>query len=271
MKKNVLCLLLLLSLLFSLSGCNVEYQSADHHFTVKFPESVHVFNPFTVQKDDPALATYGIAYDDLTAFGQEGGVYFGVSQEDNGTRKEITVSVQESTYTQSLWELKKSDTQTVTEFQDELIENFNVSGITVKQKGKFQQGKAYCVYLNIVSGDFENYDTVYMATVYNGKQYSILYSSNQPLTGDDIDQCHGIFDTFYITETLDNPNLETKDQTTTKAVLILVLILIGAAFIALLVFLFTQKRKHREQETEPYTPQFTDSLSTPKKSKEKRK
>ncbi len=268
MKKLILLSTVLLLILGC--GCAQKFESVDHTFTVKFPEYMTVFSPTATKKDDPNLEKHEITYDDLTAFGEEGGVFY-VIGEENGVSKEITVSVQESSYTTELWELKKADTDVVAAFQDELIETFNVSGIDVKQKGQFSQGRAYCVYLNILSGDFASFDTVYMATIYNGKQYSILYRASAALTQDDIDECHDMFDTFYITKTLPNPAVETKDLTTVKAVLVVVLILIAVFGVVMVLRMFAHRKKQKEEEKDPYVPQFTDALTTNTKSKEKRK
>lgn len=268
MKKMLLLFTVVLLLLGC--ACSQKVESTDHTFTVKFPEYMTVFSPTATKKDDPRLSEHQLDYETLTSFGAEGGVFYVIGEED-GVSKEITVNVQESSYTQELWELKKADTTTVTAFQDELIETFNVSGITVKQKGQFSQGRAYCVYLNIISGNVTSFDTVYMATVYNGKQYSILYQASKPLTQDDIDECHGIFDTFYITKTLPNPALETKDPTTVKAVLVVILLLIALFVVVMVLRIFAHRRKQKEDEKDPYVPQFADAFATNKKSKEKRK
>ncbi len=267
MKKRLL-FFLAFTLLF-LCGCSETFESSDYHFTMKFPDDMKVFSPALTRADDPLLKEFDMDYDKLTSFGEEGGVFYAVGEED-GVKKEITVSVQESTYTQEIWELNKKDTDLVTQFQDELIETFNVSGITVKQKGQFQQGKAYCVYLNIISGNYQQFDTVYMATIYNGLQYSILYCASQPMTQDDIDECHDMFDTFYISETLQNPNEEAKDQTTTKAVLVVILILIVVFLVIMILRMFAHKKRQEEAEKDPYVPQFTDTLAGGKR-KEKRK
>lgn len=265
-------LLLLLTVCTIALGCACaqKLESTDHFFTIKFPEYMTVFSPTATKKDDPALAQNGIDYETLTAFGQEGGVFYVVG-EQNGVSKEITVNVQESSYTQELWELKKADTDLVSTFQDELIETFNVSGITVKQKGQFTQGRAYCVYLNIISGNVSSFDTVYMATIYNGKQYSILYQSTAALTGEDIDECHDMFDTFYITKTLPNPAVETKDPTKVKAFLVVILIAIAILTVVMVLRMFAHRKKQKEEEKDPYVPQFADAFDTKKQPKEKRK
>ena len=268
MKK--LILLLVLCALALGCGCAQKVESADHTFNLKFPEYMTVFSPTATKKDDPRLSEHQLDYETLTSFGAEGGVFYAVG-EQNGVSKEITVNVQESSYTQELWELKKADTDLVTAFQDELIETFNVSGITVKQKGQFTQGRAYCVYLNIISGNVASFDTVYMATVYNGKQYSILYQASAALTQDDIDECHDIFDTFYITKTLPNPANETKDPTKVKAFLVVVLLLIAVLGVVMVLRIFAHRKKQKEKEKDPYVPQFADAFDTNKKSKEKRK
>ena len=268
MKKIVLLSMVVLLLLGC--GCAQKFESVDHTFTIKFPEYMTVFSPTATKKDDPNLEKHQLDYETLTAFGAEGGVFYVVG-EQNGVSKEITVNVQESSYTQELWELKKADTDLVAAFQDELIETFNVGGITVKQKGQFTQGRAYCVYLNIVSGNAFSYDTVYMATVYNGKQYSILYQCSAAMTGEDIDECHDMFDTFYITETLQNPAVETKDPTTVKAVLVVILLAIAILSVVMVLRMLSHRKKQKEEEKDPYVPQFADAFDTKKQSKEKRK
>ena len=268
MKKWIL--LVIIGSLLITCGCAQKWESTNHQFTIKFPKEMAVFSSAAIQKDDPNLETYGVTLEDLTAFAAEGGVFYGVSKE-NGVTEEVTVSVQESSYTQELWELKKTDTATVSAFQDELIESFNTGGITVKQKGEFSQGRAYCVYLNIISGNVSSFDTVYMATIYNGKQYSVLYKASQALTQDDIDKCHDMFDTFYITKTLPNPAQETKDTTTVKAILVVVLILIVILTAVMVLRMLSHRKKQKEEEKDPYVPQFADAFDTKKTTKEKRK
>ena len=139
--KKLLLFFLAFTLLF-LCGCSETFESSDYHFTMKFPDSMKVFSPSLTREDDPLLEEFDMDYDELTSFGEEGGVFYAVGEED-GVKKEITVSVQESSYTTEIWELKKNDTDLVTQFQDELIETFNVSGITVKQKDSFNRARPY--------------------------------------------------------------------------------------------------------------------------------
>ncbi len=270
MKKLLLCLALVLMLL--LCGCSTRYENAAHTFSIKFPDSMQVFDASATGKDDPLLETYNVPYDKLQSFAADGGIYFAKTLEENGVTKEVSVSVQQSDYTKSLWELTGADESLVIEYQNELIESFQSNGITVKQKGKFQQGKAYCVYLNIISGNFDSYDTVYMSTVYNGKQYSVLYQSAKPLTDKDVDQCHDIFDSFHVTETVANPLEEPKDNTVAKAVLVVIFILAIVLSIVFTIRMFSHKKHLEEEEkNDTYVPQFADTFSSTKKSKEKRK
>lgn len=267
--KKLLLLSMVCLLLFG-CACSQKMESVDHTFTIKFPQYMQVFSPTATKKDDPRLAQNNMDYDALTAFGAEGGVFYAKGEKD-GIAKEITVSVQQSDYTTEIWELKKADTDLVSTFQDELIETFNTSGITVKQKGQFSQGRAYCVYLNIISGEVASYDTVYMATIYNGKQYSVLYQASDPLTQEEIDECHGIFDTFYITKTLPNPAVEAKDPTTVKAFLVVILIAIAILTVVMVLRMLAHRKKQQEEEKDPYIPQFADAFATQKKNKENRK
>ena len=267
MKKiAVFCLALAL---FCLCGCSTQYENANYHFVVDLPETMHVFTLGETPENDPALKQYQVDHAMLTDFANGGGVFFGVSQEEN-LRKEILISVQESDYTNELWELKSTDTEQIALFQDDLIESFQLDGYLVRQKGDFEQGRAHCIFLNISTNRSKPFDAVYMATIFNGKQYSILYQCSEPLTQKEIDQSQEIFDTFYINKTLQNPSVETTDNTTAKAVLVVILILIVLAAVVMVLRLFVHKKRMEEAEKDPYIPQFANAFTTPK-NKEKKK
>ncbi len=260
-------LLLLAATLLLLSGCGVKYENTAHHFSITFPEHMTVLVPAETKEDNPALTTFGIPYENITTLANDGAVYLAVSQEKD-IKKEVIVNVKEDESTKELWELNKKDTALIGEYQTALIDGLTQSGYVVKQKGEFQQGDAYCVYLNVISGAHENFDTVYMATIHNGKQYSVLYRSTQPLSQEDIDECHGIFDRFYITETLPNPNEEPRDTTVLKAMMV---VLILAAVILTVIFVvrwFALKKAPAQEET--YVPQFADEFSSSKKKENKK-
>lgn len=263
MKNRLLCIALLCCFLLLTACGSVQYESKDYHFTLHFPEEMSVFLPGQTVQDATATDKYGVDADALAAFGQQGGVFYAVG-EDNGVFREVTVLVQESTYTEELWQLKKEDTAAVEEFTDEIIESFNAGGVEVKQKGKFTQGKAYCVYVNVCNNDNSEIDSIYLATVYNGLQYSILYQCNQPLTDALYEEAHGIFDTFYIHETLTPPDEEPRDTTKIQAVLVILLLLIVAAVIYLPIRIWGDRR-HKQAETGTYVPQFEDTLKNTSK------
>lgn len=265
--KKILLLLMAATLVF-LCGCAQKYENAAHHFTVKFPETMSVFVPAETKEDDPALKELGIPYKNVAALAEEGTVFLGASVE-NGVNKEVKINVKEDENTQALWELPKEDTASIREFQEELITGLNTLGITVVEKGQFQQGKTYCIFLNAISDpNNTTFDTVYLATIYNGKQYSILYHSSAALSQEDVDECHSIFDSFYVNKTLQNPNEEPRDTTVLKAMLV-VLLLVSIAFLVVFLIRLFSKKPQEEEEVE-YIPQFQDQFSAPAK-KEKKK
>lgn len=264
--KKIFLIFLAASLLL-LCGCGVKYENAAHQFSITFPETMTVLVPAQTKADDPVLKTFDISYTYVEERAEDGTQYLAVSQEGD-VKKEVCVNVKEDESTVELWALNKKDTELIGQFQTAMIDGLTELGYVVKQKGEFQQGDAYCLYLNVISGDNENFDTVYMATLYNGKQYSVLYRSTAALTQDDIDECHGIFDRFYITETLPNPNEEPRDTTVLKAMLV-VLILAAVIFTVVCVIRwFALKKAPAEEET--YVPQFADEFASSKK-KEKKK
>ena len=258
--KRILAGLAVAILLAVLTACAAPYESTDYHFTMQFPADMAVLVPGVTPADDPALAEYDISYDALTAFKEsEGGVFYAVGKR-NGVYREVLVNVQQTTYSQTVWQLKEHSPD-VAEFQQELIDGFAEEGVQVVQKGQFPQGRAYGVYLNISSAGNGQIDTVYFCTIYNGLQYTIFYQASAPMDDALIQESQDLFDTFLINKTLPDPNAEVRDTTTLQAVLVVGLILIAAALVAL-PLRAAAKRKRARNEERPYVPQFEDDLRT---------
>ena len=270
MKKSIILIIFACCLL--LSGCSAQsFESGDYHFKVRFPKELTVFVPGQTKADDPALKEYGLDTDTLTAFKeQQGGVFYAVGKQDEVYR-EVLVNVQETDYSKSLWQLQSTDIAAIDELLDEMIETFNTGGVEALQKGQFAQGKAYCVFLNLNSGQNTagQIDSIYMCTIYNGLQYAVLYQANAPLTDDMQKEAQAIFDSFFITQTLANPNEEPKDTTTIRAVLIVIILLIFITVIVLITrSIHSQRKKTNEQQQ--YTPQFKDTLSSTSRKKDRK-
>jgi hypothetical protein len=269
MKKRLITGLVALSLLL-LCACNgVRFESNDYHFNIRFPKEMTVFEPGKTEGNNPHLKEFDITLEDLDAFSKNGGIFYAVQQKDDAFR-EVTVNVAQTVLSEEIWQLNKDDTKAVEEFTDKIIETFNTGGAEVLQKGKFTQGKAYCVYVNIKSGAADGIDAIYMATIYNGLQYAILYQANTLITEEMTDQAHDLFDTFFITETLSPETEEPKDTTTQKAVLTLILMITLVISVVAIIRIFGTNRrlKEKEKEEQPYIPQF-DIITDNKKDKKK--
>jgi hypothetical protein len=264
MIKKLLTVFVALSLALLCACGTTRFESNDYHFTLRFPKEMTVFSPGDVAQNDPALEQFNITLEDLENFSKGGGVFYAVQQTDDVYR-EVTVNVNQTTLSQEIKQLKKEDTKAVEDYTDKIIETFNTGGAQVKQKGKFTQGKAYCVFVNIQSQNAKGIDAIYMATIYNGLQYAILYQANTTITPEMEKQAHNLFDSFFINQTID-PDGEPKDNTTKKAVLTLTLLLIcvvGA--VAVVRISITNRRlKEKQKEQQPYTPQF-DLITNDKK------
>lgn len=265
--KRLIPLVLTLLLLTLVACGDVQYVSNDYHFQINFPEDMAVFSPIETKQDDPRLKEYGVNYEDLKSFGTEDGLFYAVGQSD-GVREEITVTVTETDFAQELWHLQEGDTTSINEFEALITESFTSSDYMVLSKGILQQKDACCIFLNVATGAVDGVDLIYMATVYNGLHYAVTYQTSVATSPDDRQEIYKIFETFYMTEKVANPNEEPKDDTVAKAILAIVLILIVAALVVLVIRLLLVRKPKQTADSEEYTPLFQDSLT--KKTKDKK-
>ncbi len=263
-KKRLAFALLALVLLV---GCGSQKaESGDYHFTLRFPAAFTVFAKGAAA-DSSALTAFGLTEEDLTAFQtEENGVFYAVARDDDLTR-EVVVNVYQNDYAASLWRLREADADSINELTQDAIDDFAAAGVQALQKGQFAQGDAMFVFLNLRSGANTEpgvADTVYCTTVVNGLQYTILYQLNGPLTDRYQKEAQSIFDSFYLTETLQNPNEEPKDTAPANAMLVVVL-LAALIFSGVLIARGVASARRRAGEEQPYRPQFEDDLKTEKK------
>ena len=261
--KRILPLVLVCFLLLLTACGGQQVKSNDYHFQLTFPEDMTVFSPIETKPDDPRLAEFQISAEDLTAFGQENGLFYAIRAQGD-QRDEMTVTVSDSDY--DFWQLKESDTEAITEFESQMIASFEEEGFAVIHKGVLQQKDACCVFMTAASGRNDNIDLIYMATVYNGLYYAVTYQSSHAISDREKQEVYDVFETFYITETLANPDDPQPENTAARAVLVIVLIAIVAVLITLVLrFLLVRHPKHEPEQ--PYVPQFEDNLKQKKKDK----
>ncbi|MBR6548243.1 MAG: hypothetical protein IKT68_01740 [Clostridia bacterium] len=274
-----ICLWVLIITAVLLVGCSTtQYQNDTQHMKVNLPDYMAVYD-----SDDPLdaalLKQYKLSVDEIQENRQNGCLYFALGTKD-GVQRTVNVNVYEDDYTKEIWQLKEDDTDMVTGFMDDAIADINLAGQQFNEltgdgwqvinKGQMHQGDAFCIYLDIAPYDSTAYNSIYMATVYNGKCYSILYKASAPLTTESEGEAHDIFDTFYVTETLAAPGTEPENQSGLQAFLVVIVAAIVVALIVLVVRLFVTKEKP-ESDGE-YTEQFKEEvdLMTSKKNKNKK-
>ena len=122
------------------------------------------------------------------------------------------------------------------------------------------QGDAHYIYIEFSSVGTDVVDTLYMTTVKNGLQYSIMYYA-PGMTENDMNEGQSIFDTAYITRTISNT--ETQEQADSRvrnatlamiAVVILIIVVVAVGFAK-----HAGETKRRKDNGE-YNPQFNDDL-----------
>lgn len=257
----------LVCLLLLLTACSGQQMTSnDYHFQISFPDDMTVFSPIETKADDPRLAPLGISAEELSAFGENNGLFYAVRVKD-GVRDEMTVTVEPSEYSQDLWQLTESDAVAITTFEDDMKETFEAMGFQVKHKGILNQKDACCVFMTAASGKTEGIDLIFMATVYNGLYYAITYRSSHAISDQVKQDVYETLGTFYITESLPNPNASQTDDTVAKAILVIVLILIAAILFGLALRLLLVRRPKHQEEEQPYVPQFSDQFNRKTKDK----
>jgi len=274
MKRSLL--ILLVTAIIVLVGCSTTtYQNDTHHMKINFPDYMTVYDADDTP-DSALLSEHGLTLEGVQSDRDDGCIYLALGTKD-GIHRKVAVSVLEDEYTKEIWQLKESDTQTVTEFTDDVIAEFNTagqqlndlngSGCQVVNKGQLTQGDAFCIYLDIAPYGTREYNSIYMATIFNGKWYSVLYNTDAPITTETEQEAHDIFNTFYPTVTLPVPGAKPENQSGLQALLIVIVAAIVIALVVLVVRLLTAK-DHSEQNA-PYVDQFKDELElmTTKKSK----
>ena len=252
--KRILCLLTAAVMLLCLSSCGMtRYEDAESYFKISFPESMKVFEMASLSFDDPALSEYDIDTDMLKTFKDEdGGVYY--AKDENG--RTCSVAIFGSEVTIDIWELKASDSDRVVEVYKTLASSFNGSGYDITAKTEVDQGDGHNIYIELASSSSKTTDTVFMTTVKNGLQYSIMYYAPE-MTEQDKAQAQSIFDTAYITKTISNT--ETQEQAdarirySTIAIIVIVIAIIGVT-----VFAVVTKRKEakKKKDNGDYHSQF---------------
>lgn len=256
--KRFLCIFAAAVLMFALSSCGkVGYEDPESYFKISFPRDMKVFVMSDFSADDPALSEYDISPEEMTAFKEsEGGVFYA----KDSLGRSCSVAINGSDTTIDIWELKKSDSDTVVDVYKKIVSSFNGSGYTVVGKTEVDQGDAHYIYIEFSSMGTDIVDTLYMTTVKNGLQYSIMYYA-PGMTENDMNEGQSIFDTAYITRTISNT--ETQEQADARvrnatlamiAVVILIIVVVAVGFAK-----HAGETKRRKDNGE-YNPQFNDDL-----------
>lgn len=263
--KRVISLCTLVVFLCVLTACGTTtYTSEDAYFSIDLPDDITVLK---AGEDPETLPQLGITKAEFTEYVEQGCVFYGEGTSDElGLTRKVTAMVMETSDSQSIWQLA-GNTDDFTYFEQDQIETFNVNGITVSQSWEYDQNKYHALMLGLNTGLHDGMDAMYMATIYNGKLYSILYEADGIITQAAEEECDQIFYSFYPTKTLANPQAEAQDTTILKAVLVVVLILIGVMLVIALIRLFAHRRANREPEDNTYVPQFENDLQSSKKKK----
>lgn len=243
-----------------------QYEYADQHLKISFPDDMTVLTS-AQSADDELLSQYALTREDLTSTFENGCVYYGMGT-DGTVQRRVTVTVEESDYSKEIWQLKESEPETVQQFTDDIIEFFNTSGqqlnaagengYHVLNKGAFSQGGAYCVFVDVAPYGSEEYDSIYMATIINGKWYGVLYNTSQPITEQTEQEAHEIFNSFYITKTLSPNSGSSKNSSGTTALLVVLMAAIFITVTVLVVRIFVPARPKEDEG--PYVAQFEDTL-----------
>lgn len=254
--KRFLCIFAAAALMLVLSSCGMTaYEDADSYFKISFPESMKVFVMNDFSPDDPALEEYGIDADEMSNFKEkEGGIFYA---KDN-LGKSCSVAINGSDTTIDIWELKKSDSDTVIDLYKQIASSFNGAGYAVIAKTEVDQGDAHYIYIEFSSKGTDIVDTIYMTTVKNGLQYSIMYTAEN-MTENDENEAHSIFDTAFITKTISNTETdEQAQQRVRNATLAIIAIVILIAVVVTVAFVKHAKEKKRKIDNGEYVSQFKD-------------
>lgn len=137
--KRFLCIFAAAALMLVLSSCGMTaYEDADSYFKISFPESMKVFVMSDFSPDDPALEEYGIDADEMSNFKEkEGGIFYA----KDSLRKSCSVAINGSDTTIDIWELKKSDSDTVIDLYKQIASSFNGAGYAVIAKTGGRPGR----------------------------------------------------------------------------------------------------------------------------------
>ena len=252
--KRFFCLLTAAVMLLCLSSCGMtQYEDAESYFKISFPESMKVFEMASLSFDDPALSEYNINTDMLKTFKEDdGGVYY--AKDEKG--RTCSVAIFGSEVTIDIWELKASDSDRIVEVYKTLASSFNGSGYDITAKTEVDQGDGHYIYIELASSSNKTTDTIYMTTVKNGLQYSIMYYAPE-MTDQDKAQAQSIFDTAYITKTISNT--ETQEQIdarirySTVAIIAVIIAIIGVTVFAVVT---RRKEVKKKKDNEDYHSQF---------------
>lgn len=245
---------MLVCLLLCLASCGmVQYEDAESYFKISFPEGMRVFNMADISYDDPALSEYDIDPDMIKSFKEDdGGVFYCKDTEG----RVCSVAIFGSDITIDVWELKKSDSDTIVEVYKTLASNFNNNGYAITGKTEVDQGDGHYIYIELDSRGKSTTDTIFMTTVKNGLQYSVTYYSPQ-MTEQDKAQAQSIFDTAYITKTISNT--ETQEQADARVrYASIVIIAVIAAVLGIAVFAIVKRNREikRKKDNGEYNSQF---------------
>ena len=137
---------------------------------------------------------------------------------------------------------------------------FNGNGYTVVGKTEVDQGDAHYIYIEFSSVGTDVVDTLYMTTVKNGLQYSIMYYA-PGMTENDMNEGHSIFDTAYITRTISNTETqEQADARVRNATLAMIAVVILIIVVVAVGFAKHAGETKRKKDNGEYNPQFNDDL-----------
>ena len=203
----------------------------------------------------PTLEEYGIDADEMSNFKEkEGGIFYA----KDSLGKSCSVAINGSDTTIDIWELKKSDSDTVIDLYKQIASSFNGAGYTVIAKTEVDQGDAHYIYIEFSSKGTDIVDTIYMTTVKNGLQYSIMYTAEN-MTENDENEAHSIFDTAFITKTISNTETdEQAQQRVRNATLAIIAIVILIAVVIVVAFVKHAREKKRKIDNGEYVSQFKD-------------
>ena len=254
--KRFFCLLTVVAAVLCLSSCGRQwYQDEENYFKIAFPKDMHVFVMDGLSEEDPEFENYGVNFDELSAFHKdEGGIFLAKSSDK---QRECSVTVFGSTTTIGIWELKKSDSDMVIQVYKQLASSFNASGYAVVGKTEVEQGRGHYIFVELSTAGNDVIDMLYMTTVKNGLQYSIVYTAPE-ITDENRKEAEAIFDSAFITKTISQGDSNEARRNFVTTALIVIGILVVLSVILILVRMRSQKRKERDSAR--YHAQFEDDL-----------